>query len=134
MTRIKKTPNKADEKDTKLVQCYFCPYSSRFKMDITTHERVHTGESPFPCDVCHLAYKSKSAWRKHTKTHGKDCTNGKEHTNSNQKQSSEKHTGVEHLQCYYCSETFFDKSNLETHEQTHTGSHTGSKLDHTIIG
>ena len=50
-------------------RCSFCSYESLFKKDVIKHERIHTGERPFKCDVCSMAFSQKSTLKTHYMRH-----------------------------------------------------------------
>lgn len=49
--------------------CTFCGKESQKKTNIISHVRVHTGEKPFQCRVCHRFFSQSSNLRSHMITH-----------------------------------------------------------------
>ena len=45
--------------------CRFCAKAVKSKQSLQAHERSHTGENPFKCDICSYVCKSSSVLRKH---------------------------------------------------------------------
>ena len=77
--------------------CGYCGELYTSKCMFENHQRTHTGEKPFKCDICPKAFVSKSLLRKHNKCHDKKNA------------------------CSYCDNRFSTKSALMNHERTHTG-------------
>ena len=46
-------------------QCSYCEKKMKTKKKLTEHERLHTGEKPFPCPMCSAAFASTSSLLQH---------------------------------------------------------------------
>ena len=117
-----------ENKRSKLVPCYFCPYLSRYKSTVTRHERTHTGERPFKCDICELAFNAKSNMKVHSKTHEKNHNNsdGKEQTRFTETERTNAKNNESNgdsddkpYECAICQSTFPEKQDLLLHKKNH---------------
>ncbi|NXB04864.1 ZBT41 protein, partial [Cnemophilus loriae] len=88
----------------KLLQCPKCDkkFDRIGKSKYESHTRVHTGEKPFECDICHQRYSTKSNLTVHRKKHSSDTDfHKKEH------------------KCPYCNKLHASKKTLAKHVKFH---------------
>ncbi|XP_075529821.1 uncharacterized protein LOC142563161 isoform X1 [Dermacentor variabilis] len=110
-------------------KCPRCPYSSNKSHNVTNHERIHTGEKPFACQICRRGFSRRAHLDRHLLVHTEerryecpDC--GQRFTQaSNMARHRKLHSG-ESARCHVCPECakrFAQKAALATHLLTHTG-------------
>lgn len=58
-----------------IFQCPHCTYASPDTFKLKRHLRIHTGEKPYECDICHARFTQSNSLKAHKLTH-----NGKNHT------------------------------------------------------
>ena len=46
-----------------------CPKGYNSKMNLIIHERKHTGQKPFECQICHKTFPSNGNLKKHLGIH-----------------------------------------------------------------
>lgn len=78
--------------------CAYCPKRFGTRNSQVCHERLHTGERPFTCEICLKAFVQQEGLRSHMKNHDKNLRT--------------------HV-CKYCSQRFITLKNLIDHERRH---------------
>ncbi|XP_042149145.1 zinc finger protein 7-like isoform X1 [Ixodes scapularis] len=110
-----------------LYHCEFCPYFTRYLHHLTRHKKKHTGERPFCCSVCEMAFAEIDTLQTHMRTHTGEkpyrCEVCQKSFVKNSRLVIHKrvHTGEKPYQCGICEKTFSDQSNFLTHKRTHSG-------------
>ncbi|XP_076973640.1 zinc finger and BTB domain-containing protein 46 [Tamandua tetradactyla] len=56
----------------KKFKCPYCSFSAMHQCILKRHMRSHTGERPYPCDVCGKKFTRREHMKRHTLVHSKD--------------------------------------------------------------
>ncbi|KAK2492807.1 hypothetical protein MC885_007581 [Smutsia gigantea] len=92
------TPVVIQNSNKKILQCPKCDKTFDRIGKYESHTRVHTGEKPFECDICHQRYSTKSNLTVHRKKHSNETEfHKKEH------------------KCPYCNKLHASKKTLAKH-------------------
>ncbi|XP_068930577.1 zinc finger and BTB domain-containing protein 41 [Petaurus breviceps papuanus] len=92
------TPVVIQNSNKKMLQCPKCDKTFDRIGKYESHTRVHTGEKPFECDICHQRYSTKSNLTVHRKKH-----------------SSETEFHKKEHKCPYCNKLHASKKTLAKH-------------------
>ncbi|XP_064463840.1 zinc finger protein 596-like [Ornithodoros turicata] len=94
-------------------RCRFCHYSSDYTNNVKKHERIHTGEKPYVCQVCFKGFTEKGALDRHSKG---------------------VHEGQRNYICAICGRAFKRNHQLQFHEKysTSEGQHQGMRARITL--
>ena len=79
--------------------CKFCGKQVKGGHYLKIHERLHTGEKPFSCEICNFECISKFILKKHVE---------------------DKHSKNQNEICNVCKKSFLSKSKLALHMKIHS--------------
>ncbi|EPY87796.1 hypothetical protein CB1_000220017 [Camelus ferus] len=56
----------------KKFKCPYCSFSAMHQCILKRHMRSHTGERPYPCEICGKKFTRREHMKRHTLVHSKD--------------------------------------------------------------
>jgi uncharacterized Zn-finger protein len=134
-------------------RCSFCKKSFKWHSHWKSHERIHTGEKPFKCEICGKSFVRSDGLQCHKLTHitprhllrtrGKGSTQATVVAYKNPPSESAEHISnvAKELEqkkiynCSHCNRIFFSSAGVVKHVQVHKGKrfyNHGFKLPYTI--
>ncbi|KAM7349229.1 uncharacterized protein ACRADG_008249 [Cochliomyia hominivorax] len=116
--------------------CTYCPKRFGTRNSQVCHERLHTGERPFICEICHRGFVQPEGLRSHMKNHDKNlrkhvCKYCSQRfiTLKNLVDHERRHLGDKPHICNICSKGFYSDADLKTHRSSHLEAAVGSNQD-----
>ncbi|XP_055306135.1 zinc finger and SCAN domain-containing protein 5B-like [Sitodiplosis mosellana] len=111
----------------KLHKCPSCDYVAPWPANLKMHMLTHTGERPFPCNICEKRFTLKHHLQRHLKTHPDEypfsCSVCLKRFKRNDERSEHEATcDGRRYECYLCKKfSTRNKGQLKIHMRVHTG-------------
>ncbi|KAJ6643496.1 Zinc finger protein, partial [Pseudolycoriella hygida] len=124
------TESKKEVKRKKNFKCEECGGFYLSRSHLVIHQRIHTGERPFQCDICESKFFTKRCVAKHMFRHTGEVRQRPIHCpvcdkNFRDKQGLKshmiQHTNRSRYSCEFCDMKFYHITTLKIHLRTHTG-------------
>lgn len=110
-----------------IFKCDECGKSFKLKESLKSHQRKHTGEKPYICNVCNKKFARNSGLLYHLKhvhmgikAHGCDICGRTFAMKAAMEDHRRIHTGERPYVCHSCGKSFKTKASLYIHSRTHT--------------
>ncbi|KAK7106771.1 zinc finger protein 892-like [Littorina saxatilis] len=117
-----------EEEEKPVFRCHHCPAEFPHACRLRYHMRFHTGERPFKCPNCSMAFFTSSSRLVHIRRshlrlrrHLCDLCGKKFKDVRSLRQHTWTHTGEKNYSCPVCSRAFSKKNAMVVHMRQHTG-------------
>ena len=108
--------------------CEQCGKTFTSRQGVDVHQRIHTGELPYKCEICEKAFRTATQRREHVR---RMHTNARPYicttcgmafkTRPDCSRHEARHQDKKPHSCSFCKKQFVDKTSCSSHERRHTG-------------